>query len=589
MTYDTEILNKQYTQNIVLKIGANYYSDYEVDSGLVVDADKIGLITKINIPAITFDIKTVNSTIQTLTFELLDKNGVISNLIGNDPNALLQTTVLCYVGFITGSFAFADYKLISQTNIKDIKKTSNGYQFQSTELIDNLNVPIYDLVNTLATGITNLSTSLDLTDASLFPTSGAVKIDDEFILYSGKTGNTLTGLSRGDLSSLAASHDASSPVYFVYYTGNVNPITLLLQLLISPGGGGTYDVLSDGVGLDQTQVDVAEFESIRLNNFNTDQFRFYLYDVGSALTFIQNELLKALNCRIFSKNGIISIALLDQVVYGVSDGTLDENSIIGNPTWQINSDNIVNNIVLNYAYSEGESKYSRQYVATDATSIALFGEKPTLTLNFKGIQADLNGANIAANRATRLLERLSTPTAKIKAKSQWDKSNFNYGDNIRVIHRYVPKQGGGLGIADQLEIMSKTMDLNTGTVDYDLAYTSYANLRIGLIAPSNLITGITSQSVFTISDASAYEAGYVLKLWDELNGVYFADAANTILSIVGNTITMTNPWSTTLTTNVRIKFADYDEASDSQKALYAFISPNTGFFADGKKAYQVVF
>lgn len=589
MSYETEILNKQYTQNIVLQIGSNYYSDYQPDSGLSVPAANIGLINSVKMPSVTFDIKSINTTIQTLTFELLDKDENISILIANDANALLQTTVICKVGFITGSFAYADYKFISETKIKKITKTVNGYSFECTELIDELNEPIFDRANSLASSITNVSTSLTLNSASGWPSSGAVKIDDEFILYSGVSGNTLTGLSRGDLSSLADSHASDAPVYFVYYTGNVNPITLLLQLLISPGGGGTYDVLSDGVGLSNTKIDVTTFETIRTDNFNTDQFRFYLYDTGKALDFIQNEILKACNLRLFSKNGKISCALLDQVNYGDPVEELNEDSIIGNPTWTINSDQIINKIIINYAYSEGEKKFSRQYVTTDTDSISLYGEKPELEYNFKGIQADLSGSSIVQNRANRLLQRLATPTAKIKANAQFDKSNFDFGQNILVRHRYIPKQGGGLGIADQLEIISRSIDFNNGTVSYDLNYTSYANLRIGLIAPSNLITSVTSQSVFNISDASPYEVGYVLKLWDEINSVYFSDAANTILSISGNQITMANNWTTTLTTNVRIKFADYDEASDTQKAKYAFICQNSGFFDDGKKAYQIVF
>lgn len=589
MSYETELLNKQYTQNIVLKIGADYYSDYQVDSGLTVDADKIGLIINVKTPATTFDIKTINSTTQTLQFELLDKDEIISILIGNSSNALMGEAVECYIGFITGSFAWADYKKISETNIKKIKKTINGYSFDCTELTDALNEPIFDVADSLNASITSGDTSLTLNDATDFPTSGALKIDDEFMLYSGKSGNTLTGLSRGDLSSIAASHAADAPVFFVYYTGNVNPITLLLQLLISPGGGGTYDVLSDGIGLSNTKVDVTTFESIRTTYFNTDQFRFYLYNLGKGMEFIQKELLLALNCRIFSKNGKISIAILDQVNYGDPVEELDEDSVIGNPSWEVNSDQVINKVVINYAYSEGEQKYSRQYIASDADSISLYGEKPKLELNFKGIQSDLNGAAIAGNRATRLLERLATPQAKIKAKSQFDKSNFDFGQNIRLIHRYVPKQGGGLGIADQLEIISKSIDFNSGTVDYDLAYTSYANLRIGLIAPTHLILTIVDQKTFTISDASDYEVGYVLKIWNESGAAYYADAANTIVDITGNQITMQNNFTTTLTNNVRIKFADYDEASDAQKAKYAFICQNSGFFDDGKKAYQIVF
>ena len=45
--------------------------------------------------------------------------------------------------------------------------------------------------------ITNSSNSVAVTDSSYFPTSGSVQIGSEYVSYTGKSGNTLTGLSRG--------------------------------------------------------------------------------------------------------------------------------------------------------------------------------------------------------------------------------------------------------------------------------------------------------------------------------------------------------------------------------------------------------
>ena len=45
--------------------------------------------------------------------------------------------------------------------------------------------------------VTNSATTMELVDASEFPTNGTVFIENEIITYSGKTGNTLTGCTRG--------------------------------------------------------------------------------------------------------------------------------------------------------------------------------------------------------------------------------------------------------------------------------------------------------------------------------------------------------------------------------------------------------
>jgi hypothetical protein len=64
------------------------------------------------------------------------------------------------------------------------------------------NLPVrYEVENRSAVGklaetIISTATSLRVTDASRFPTSGTLYIDNELISYSGKSGNTLTSLTR---------------------------------------------------------------------------------------------------------------------------------------------------------------------------------------------------------------------------------------------------------------------------------------------------------------------------------------------------------------------------------------------------------
>lgn len=599
MSYDSELVNKQFQTNIVLKIGDNWYGNDQVDSdltdimgtGVGVPTNHVGLVQNARINPVEFDIKTVNTTTQTLSFELLDKDGIISTEIGMEDNAFLELPVLCYAGFITGSFDFADYKLIARTTTKKITKRANLYAIDSAELVSLLDAPIFDTVTALNGDITNLSTSLTLIDATDFPNSGQVRIDDEYLVYTGKSGNTLTGLSRGDLSSLADSHSDGTNVFLVYASGDINPITYLLQILVSPGGGSAYDVLSDGLGIDQSMVDIAGFEAIRSAFFNTELYRFYSHNVGKASTFIQQEILLATNMRIFAQDGKISGAVLDQITIGGTPPTIDEDSITALPSWSITSDGILNQIIIDYAYSEGEDKFSRTVIAQDDTSITTFGLKPALKLQFKGIKSDLNGATIAQNRADRLLARLGTPQASISVTTQFDKSDLSFGETVTLSHRYLPQPGGGLGINSQLEIISRSVDFALGNATYKLAYTSYANLRIGLIAPSPFIDSIVDQSTFDVEAGQGQflAAGYKVVLFNVVTNAFLSDPVNEIASVVGDTVTMVDPWATTLTTDFILRFADYDQVSDEQKLIYAFVGYDIGTFGDGSKSYQITF
>jgi hypothetical protein len=64
----------------------------------------------------------------------------------------------------------------------------------------------------LTTDLTKTATSVVLTGAAAFPASGTVQIDDEKITYTGKSGNTLTGCTRGASGTTAVAHDAGAKV-----------------------------------------------------------------------------------------------------------------------------------------------------------------------------------------------------------------------------------------------------------------------------------------------------------------------------------------------------------------------------------------
>jgi hypothetical protein len=61
-------------------------------------------------------------------------------------------------------------------------------------------------------GITAGDTTITVDDASSFAASGYVVIDKEAIQYTGKTGTTLTGCTRGALSTTATTHADNTPV-----------------------------------------------------------------------------------------------------------------------------------------------------------------------------------------------------------------------------------------------------------------------------------------------------------------------------------------------------------------------------------------
>lgn len=596
MSFTSELANKQFQLNVVIKLDSEFYSIFQVDSdstdiigtGSGIKSDQVGLVFRPRISPISVDIRDVNTTIQTITFSLLDKDEKITAALSNSITQLLDTQAIMYAGFITGSFDFSDYKILGKSRVKRILKRENAYDFQTSELSVLLDKPIFNTFSTLDGAISAVDTTITLNDVTDFPDSGRGKIEDEFIQWTGRdTGNDqLTGVSRGDLSSTADAHDDEEEIFLVTEIQD-NPIDILLDILKSPDNG----TLDDGLNIDPTLIDETTFTTIRDSFFSGEEFQFFLFDIGDGLDFIQDELLKATNTRIVPKDGLISLAILDQVDFSASPDVINEDSISKLPVWQINSDKIVNRLIIEWNFSEAEDKFSRTTVFEDSDSITNFGLKKELKFQFKGIRASLNGSAIVQNRGNRLIERLKNPLTEIKVQTHFNQSEANIGDDFIIEHRYIPAQGGSLGIADQLELMSKSIDFTRAQVDFTFQYPSFSGLRIGLIAPSPVIASVTDQKTFDVpsGEGECYRAGDFLKLWDDSTMSFFPDAANEIASVSGDTITMVNDFTTTLTTSVRIKIPDYDQASAFQKGRYAFIVPNTGtFVSDGFKGYEIL-
>ena len=60
--------------------------------------------------------------------------------------------------------------------------------------------------STLSAAINNSVTTIGVTSATNYPTAGTIQIGDELIDYTGKSGNDLTGCTRGAHSTTAAAH-----------------------------------------------------------------------------------------------------------------------------------------------------------------------------------------------------------------------------------------------------------------------------------------------------------------------------------------------------------------------------------------------
>jgi len=593
--------------NIVVAIGETpvYFSKHQVDSGLVIDADKVGLVDTATINPTAVDLRTIKSSINSTTITIKDdaENQPNSNIFTNfmqqeTANSLIEEPISLYLGLVDLAFDFSDYVRLNEYIVKEVTLASSVYKIKAKSLTDNFRRPFFNVRAQLTADINSIIQTITVaTEADVFEEANYMRIGDEIIQWTAgnKTfaGNVtvFTNVVRGALGSTAESHSADTVTSQLTELEG-NPIDMFLQLALSGSGTSIYDVLHDGLGIPDTKINVSAIEAIKGTFFAADQFRLYLGEIESALDFIESEILLPNNLRIIETQSGLSLAILDQSVPGASLPLLDDNNLEAKDTWKISANKIINRQTVLWDYNEGTGEFEGLSTFNDEISQSQFGIIEGASLEFKGVHSDLSGGNILVDRMGRFLARFSTPQVEIGTKAFLSAFAPNPGEKVQFSSPEVPSPGGTLGLDTELEILSKGINLSTGQVSYKLVFTSYFNLRRGVIAPSPLISSVTSQSVFTVPDATCYAAGHFLRLWDDVNSVYFADAAVEVLSIDAstNTITMVGPFTTTLTTSVRLKLFDYPTSSVGQTSRYAFISPNTGVFpSDSSNGYQILF
>ena len=567
MTFETEALNKAMKLNVIVEIPSLSYefAQYTPDSGLT--PTHVGYIGTAKINPINLDIRRVNTTTSTLNFDLIDFNKDITTLIMNDTNQFMEREVILKVGFITGSFAYSSYRQFAKSTIKSWQKIDSKFRFTCNDITELLKDEYKNYYSELSSDISAVDTSVTLDDATNFPSSGQIKINSEFLLYSGKSVNTLTGLSRADLTSTADAAETGDKCSLVTKFEK-NPIDIMTDVFTELG------ISSD--------VDLTSFSDIKATHFSSDTYRLYWYDVDNALERIEQEVLLAINCRLAPIDGKITLVILDQVDLSATPFIVDEDSITTKqPSYKADTKRLINQVQIKYNYSEGLSKFTRTKLyplSGTSESIVAFGAKKPLKLEFKGVAADLNGDTIAAERATRLLARLDRPVTDLKLQTHFDTSSLNVGDDVNLVHGNLPSKSGSFN--EILEVMKQGYDFTSGLITYQYSFTSATGLRLGQIAPNDSIQSVTSQSVFTVSDGTCFAADYFLIIDGETQQVD---------SVSGNILTMKAPYTTTLIAQ-DIVFPDYDNSSDGQRSRWAYTCNNTESFTyDSNSGYQIYF
>jgi len=584
MDYADALPNKKYVPNVIVRFASNYFSIRQPDSGLTVPATNNGLITSLSLNPSTVDPFRPSTSINSNSFKIIDRNNAVTTLFNGNLSLFQGELCEIWIGRVGVGMDFSEYLKVTDTYISKVSRQDGAYTFQTQEVKDRLNKDVYSEQTKLAVNILSATTVITLQSPPV-NTSGLVKIDDEFISYSGVSGNQITGCIRGEEGSVPASHSLGADVYFCEVVSG-NPIDILLGLLISPSGGGPYDVYQDGAGIDQTLIDVAEFENVRDEFFAGQTYDFVLYQIDNLKQFIENELLSPGGLRLRSNiNSKIGLGILNKPVINIDAPDLDDDQVTKRPSYSVDETKIVNHLNIQWGYNWPTDTFTKINTYNDAASVAQFGDKKAVNLSFRGIQTQAQIDEIAYF----YFLRFAFPKPLIDLNTHISASSWELLDKPTLYSTHVPTTDGDLNFGDSVEVLQKAINYQTGDVRFQLSFTQFTGLRICFIAPSDTVLTATSQSIVNVGAGrgTQYRTGWKMRLYSNSARDWVADPINTIASISGDQITFENAWSTTLTPgDYRITFADYNDVTEQQKR-FCFISDDGNTFSDGLPSYLI--
>jgi hypothetical protein len=181
-----------------------------------------------------------------------------------------------------GNFTFAHRIRNSNVNTEAFMRTGN--------------MPVrYEVTNESASGrlftsITSTQTTMLLADATFFPPSGIIYVDNELIRYTGKTGNLLTGCTRATTYSLFVAGANRSFTADSAIAHSANTGVVLISNTISPiisHWGSAF--LTDG-GFDQDRGYIFNYASTGLSITTTKQTAFLIRLAPSVSNAIIGDL-----------------------------------------------------------------------------------------------------------------------------------------------------------------------------------------------------------------------------------------------------------------------------------------------------------
>ena len=429
------------------------------------------------------------STFGTLNLTLQDRDQQITRLIRD--NAMRGRKVTFKVGY--RELVEADFLTLTIGFIQNIKASADflSLEFDVRDPQIFGNETIFEPKQTKLNGAVNSTqTTFTVDNTADFPDPAVTRfpnlyfsIKDEVLRYTSIDSATQFTAIRGQKGTNAAAHDDDEDVneFIVLEDGGINPITALLQILLSKDGTNdpTFDVLPShwALATDPALIDIATFTAKRDELIPGLTVEYRLAQREKAKDFITQEFFKVLGAYPFiTGEGTMSIRFFERPLPLASLGKLGEDKIRRIRSLDLNLDQMFNAILFEYDWDAINEVYRTRTSKRDTASIAKFGQQPLRTYTSKGLRTELASQTFIDDRGGVILFRFAEPPPVIQVECHFSELLIEAADHIRITDLRLPQNirtgQRGFGLTT-MEVIGQRVDLDRARVDLTLQYISF--------------------------------------------------------------------------------------------------------------------
>lgn len=525
--------NPRYVIGIIFDTGSLYFASHDDIPDVPTVVTSYAILSP-SVVSQRLNPEQARATIGSASFSLVDRGAAITDAIRSKLAAgkgLREKTVKFWLG--EEGLSFNDFALMQTQIVSGVTYENGEYRVACSDIQRAMRKEIFDLATTnLSSSISATDTTISVVSTTAFSTVfhgptytdapsstvGYIAIGSgdrkEIIRYTGKTGTTFTGCTRGVLGTRAQAWtvDGTTPpdrrekiTEHVYL--ELPAVKLLYALLTGTlyGDAATLPA-SWHLGIDAASwIRTADFTGIGADLWNLSDetksliVRFNGLTKTDGKAFIEKELLLLLGAFMpVYADGALGLRRLARVLRTApAVMTLDETNVIAVGALEHDMGAVANTIRIDWNWNGRE--FTRQHLLTDSASINAHGKAEPAVLAFKGLFGSRATDVAIRNRAESYRDRVSAPPESVDVEVLTSLNAIEVGDVVRLKLRNLRDYAGPAGGIDRaFEVQQVSFQPAAGT------------LRLSLFGSTAAARGVPATTGTPLPDAFYTAAGTAL-------------------------------------------------------------------------------